>query len=720
MANVERREKVQDPFENNHTQKPKRLMRTPGQLPRSAFSKADDGAMIVDALTKFAEIGGGMYVNKMNQKIATDKVVQTGLAQGGYEPGDQATVAGLRAHSAVIMQERVMKSQLELNELAKQGCTDEEWKEAIKEKYEGTANYLQENYETYDRDPEMQKLLPLAFREIMPQLKNVRYAAKLEAINEDGKNAATDYIVNQATLLKDNKVKLDPAAMSDSITQKVKALKLSSKEKDDVVENALLKANSLELLEVAKVWMGDRKTNLFDRSGKLQSMERKLQNQKLSTEAVALETKTMSIKQGILDGSILIKDGMAMFDKMNKETGGAAVSRGYISSVWSDYYKARSAEMEMEKTKKCLSDPNFVDPGSMKASMKKAGLSSIYEDLLTKVEKDAEGLDDQQKEQVIAAGKKRAQAKVGDMAVRNNTVVQPFVNLLHNLATSNVDYTAAKDENDIPILGAVEKEGIALIDSLTPVALLQHLDALGQGGKEARVIRDYKAYRSRELSEPQALKQAQANLRNLPLAKPKDIQEGVESVRDNLEFLWNPDFEDRQAPYLEDQIRAQVALASDPASDANVDLVTEGFKKRWTQADGLWLKGSPEYLATQIGIEGDLKGRSAGKNSWLKDVMDAYTWSNKETFEPMLLGNGLEAEDVFPEVDTSKGTVRLVGRNKAFRANVYLTKPVPLSSLQPLMAKHKEHLLKKANERHEDAQKQYEKKMENLGLDKYM
>jgi hypothetical protein len=723
MADKIKREKVQNPFSmgpNTQFQEPARQMKQMINKPRAAFQKSNQGLEIVDSLLRFAEVGGGIYKTKISDKIAEDKVVQAALADANLAPSDDATVAGYRAHAAVMLQDRVFKDQLELNKLAKENLSQEEWDTIVREKYQGTVKYLKDNYSTYDDDKEMQRLVPLSFREMMPQVRQVRKAEHLKQVTEKGKNSVTDYLINQAKFMQEEGVSLPPEQLSNTFDFRLKALKLTSKEKDDVIEQAILTSKSPALLEAAKKWTGDRKASLFDRSAKLQTLEKKLKNEKLSTNAVAMATKLTAIKQGIITGEITMSDGLGMLDKMNKETDGSAASKGFISSIWTDYYNARAAEAELTRDKAAFTDPNSIADGSMSSKRKKAAIRSIYQDEMDRIDEAVKDLPEDQKYQQAAVLKKQAQARVADMAVKNNETVTPFVNALHNLATSNIAFRAEKDESGLPVLGNTEKEGIALIEAMSPIALIQHLEDLGGRGKEARVIRDFLAYRDRGLTEPQALAQAQANFRNLPIADSKRIAAGVAEVRDNLEFLLRPDFEDKQVPYLEEQIRNQIALSSEPDSDTNIKLVSEYFKKGWTQAGDLWIKGSQQYLAQQLGVEGSMKGRAAGANGWIKDAFDAYQWGTQEEWEPMLAGNGLEADDVFPEVDNKKGTVRMVARNKAFRANMYLTKPIPLSEVTSFMAKKKEHDQKLAAEKYEETEAELKRYYKARGVDDYL
>lgn len=213
-----------------------------------------------------------------------------------------------------MMQDQVMKHQLELSELAKTGIDDEAWGEVVRKKYQESSQYLMDNYRSYKKDPEMQQLLPLAFREMMPGLMQPG-VRELRIITEKGMNSTTDYIVNQAALIKQSGVKVEPGVLAESFTAKLKALKLTSDQKDQVLENAILTSKSPDLIEAAKVWNGDRKASLFNRSAKLQTLEKQLVNEAISSQAVALSTKLSGLKQAAITGQMRIEDVMSIFDK---------------------------------------------------------------------------------------------------------------------------------------------------------------------------------------------------------------------------------------------------------------------------------------------------------------------------------------------------------------------------------------------------------------------
>ena len=81
-----------------------------------------------------------------------------------------------------------------------------------------------------------------------------------------------------------SKEEMEEAAKDfESFTAKLKALKLTSDQKDQVLENAIITSKSPDLIEAAKVWNGDRKASLFNRSAKLQTLEKQLVNEAISS-----------------------------------------------------------------------------------------------------------------------------------------------------------------------------------------------------------------------------------------------------------------------------------------------------------------------------------------------------------------------------------------------------------------------------------------------------
>jgi hypothetical protein len=217
------------------------------------------------------------------------------------------------------------------------------------------------------------------------------------------------------------------------------------------------------------------------------------------------------------------------------------------------------------------------------------------------------------------------------------------------------------------------------------MAKYKHLEAVG--GKEARTIRAFMAYRDRGISEPQALSMAQSIMTNPVPIDYKRVSTGVEEVRDNLEFLWNPDFDDNQAAYLESEIRNQVSLSPEPDDESNIDLVTEYFKKGWTTAGSLRLKGSEGYLSRAMMLNGDK----------IETAMKGVVWSQRDVWLPQIQALGLDEEDVFPITDPKRGTVQIIARSKATNANIYLGKPMPLKDVKKMAAKYKVHQEKLAD-----------------------
>jgi hypothetical protein len=691
MAKPTERERVANPFSMGPSPVSKlgRLMEGPVRLPRSAFEKQNEGTAMVDALVSFAGTGADLYTQHMNKKIEEDKVVQTGLAVAGARPTDDATVAGYRTHAAVSLKGEMLATQARLNELAKQGLDDEQWDKAVRDEYRRVDKYMLDNYHNYTTDKDMQKLVPLSFREAMPQITAQREADKIDREIESRVNDASDALINISTIDAQTGQQVPPEQFANSVDKIISGLQLTSSQKDKVLENAIITSKSQKLLDASKTWSGDRKTSLFERSAKLQTMQETLENERISNEAVSMASELNGYKTQILNGDISIEEGLRIVDKRNKELNGKFATKGWVSDLWNQYNKAVASRTRGKKIKEILADQSVTDSGFAKPKERQAGYKGIYADLVKAAQDEAKGMPQAEQAAFLQKKVSSAVAEVSDMAVTKDDVVNPFVSVLANLASSNVAARQQTGEKGELTLDGTTKQAIQILDAMPPMAKYKHLEAVG--GKEAHTIKAFMAYRDRGIPEPQALAMAQSFMTNPFLIDNKRITKGVEDVRDNLEFLWNPDFDDNQAAYLESEIKNQVALSPEPDDDSNVDLVTEYFKKGWTTAGHLRLKGSPGYLSKETGLNADK----------LETAMKGVVWSQRKIWEPQLQALGLDEEDVFPITDPKRGTVQIIARSKATNANVYLGKPMPLSDVKKYAAQYKvnqEKLAQKARE----------------------
>jgi hypothetical protein len=673
------REAVQNPFEER-LPTIGRQMKNPGRKPRSAFLKSDQGVMIADALMNFAGAGGDIYQKVQNKKIESDKVIQTGRALIGAMPSDDATLAGYRTHAAVTLNSKTLQSQARLNELAKSGLSDEEWEKAIQDEYVKVDSYMSENYKNYTKDPEMQKMIPISFREIMPQLVAAKEADRINREIEERVNDASDILISSARMAKTNGISIEPEGIVSKIDQAVKGLQLTSDQKDKVVLKAIIATESPALIEASKLWRGDRKSSLYEREGSIQTIENNIQNQSISNNVISLSTELEAYKAGISSGEITLEHGLALIDKRNKELNGKFATRGTVAEIIRERNKEFAARYRKKMVKESISDPNNTDSLDFTDKEKQACYRDIYSDEMNKINKEAESLPEDKKAGFIQANTSSTVARVADLAVKQGDIVKPFVSTLANLASSNIAARQLTGEKGEVTLDTTTQQAISLLDSMSPMAKYKHLEAVG--GKEAKTVRAFMAYRDRGIPEPQSLAMAQSFMTNPFPPDMKRIRKGVDEVRDNLEsfmFFFGDDFDNNQESYLESEIQDQISLSPEPDDKGNIDLVTEYFKKGWTNVGSLRLKGAPGYLSKSIGINGDK----------LEGAMRGFVWSQKSIWEPQLKALQLDEDDVFPVTDPKRGTIQIMARSKAFNANVPLGLPISLGKVRELSSQYK-------------------------------
>ena len=541
----------------------------------------------------------------------------------------------------------------------------------------------------------------------MSQLTAVRIADKTDRDIMSRINDVSDSLINMSKITESNGVKVQPSDIANGISESFGRLQLTSDQKDKAVTQAILTSKSRALLEASKIWTGDRKTSLFERVESLKTLENQLDNDALSKQSVGLAVEWEGLSQSLMSGGASLKDTLLYIDRKNKAMDGKFATRGAVSSLLNEYYKKVAADNEMFGIKELLADQSMTDASGISEKKKLAGYKSLYADMINQAKEDVSKLPKDQQGPEFQRRFKQAIAITADRATTKNDTFVPFVNALSNLATSNIAAREVSTDNGEPVLDETTKQAILIMDSMAPSALVKHLEAVG--AKEARVLRAFMAYRDRGMTEPQALSQAQSFLVRTKPVDYKRVQKGVAEVRDNLEFLWNPDFDDKQSAYLEDQISQQIALSPEPDDESNIKLVTEWIKTAWTTSGHLRLKGSEAYLRKATGFDA----------SKLEGHMEAYVKAQEHIWRPLIDNLGVDPDDVFPITDPSKGTMQIIARSRYHNANVPLTSPIPLSELGVYAAKYKEEQQKLATEA-SDFDERYKKARETMTKHKYM
>ena len=672
------RRKVADPFGGPKPDRPRYQPDLASRaLPRQAFQAGPNAAgMIVETLVNFAGVAGSVYVQETHKKLETDKIIQSARATQGLAPTSDATVAGFQAHAVVNLKGQSLGSQARLNEFASQRHTDEEWEEAIQQEYKTIDANMLEAYPNYEGDIAMQKLAAVALREVVPKATIQREANKIEFEIQDRISSATD------ALISGGKVGVLDLSTTEDI---LGSLQLTESQKDKVLIDAALNSSDPNILEMTKQYKGVLNTSLFDRTGQLQQLERKLFDKQVSSNAIDLAVEIRGMESALIDGSMTEAQFTARAKTRNADLNGKFMNRSQYNSALTKRDKVLAAEFRQRKIIKAVADPTAVDMGGFKKQEVQGALTAVFENELTRIDDSTTGMDPTDAESTRLNGRHAAIARVGDMAVKSGEVLDSWVGELNNLANMNVPASILEipvGDFKIEQLPTMAQNALEKLDSLSSTASYKFIEALG--AKEGKVIRHFQNLRDMGTPLPQALAQAQRDAKNPTPRNAKVMQKAIASVRSDQEFWWwKPDFKDNQEAYLEKEIYQKLDLDPMPDSDRNLKVVNDWLQKDWTVAGGLRLKGSPSALQKSTGINVDK----------LKGAFDAALYVEKGRILPQLSG-GLDLSDVFPVTDVKRGTFQFTTNSGA-----WLGPPQSLSELRKITNRHKVEMEKIVKER---------------------
>jgi len=608
------------------------------------------GTMMVDALVKFAGVAGEEYIKRNNVNIEADKAVQTALAVQGMAPNDKATVAGYRAHAAIAIQSQSMLSQVRLNELATQKTTDDEWKNAIREEYKGMDSYMMDTYENYGKDVELQKLSAVALREIMPQVGAKRESHKLAEEIAGRINSATDVITNAAKsgMLKQQKPEDAVAFLNNMIGP----LKLTSAQKDSVLENAIVNTKDPDLINMAKAFKGDRKSDLYTRSGKVQSIDKANRDEIIANSSINLAEENRVLSEEFLSGKMTREELQFRINRRNAGTDNKFMSDSEYLALIAARDKTMSVENRIGEIKSAIQNPDITNMTGYKKDEVQTALAQIIQDRNKSVEEKASTMSKEDADAYRKAEGAKTTAYIGDWSVKGDTLLTDYLTDMHNLATMNVPANLLEGDfgkytiEDLPVKA---KSAMNTLNNLTPEARDEYLSALKSD--DAKTLKNFMHLQEMGMPLTQALDRSQTLTKFAVPVDHKAVEEGVAAVRDKEEYYWwNKDAPEGQTAYLDQVLREKIMLDPNPNSDMNVQMVQRWMEKKWTTCDnGTRLYGTPKQLAIATGLH----------ESRISFAMEAFTYYGKARAEPLLNGLGLEMEDVFPVTDPIKKTVSL-------------------------------------------------------------
>jgi hypothetical protein len=662
--NIER-EAVQNPFDmgpNTSFQQPARQMKQMINKPRSAFQASNDGMAIVDALLNFAEVCGGIYTTQMSKKIAADKITQSAQAELKLAPTSEATVAGYRAHAATMMKDKVTQQRAKLSDLAKKGLTKEEWIEAVRKSYSEVDDYLSANYSNYHTDKEMQKLLPLAFREMMPQLNTLRESENIKIMTDKGKDAVTDQIITQSKLLNENGISLTPDQLSTMFTNNLKALRLTTDEKDSIVENVVLLSKDRNMLEAAKQWKGDRKSNLFERSGKLQMLDKQLKDKEIVSKGVDYEVAQAGLQSQAIQGAITKDQFISQVKLMRKQSNDTYPYRGFVQATLAKIDKQRLADADMSASMEA-----FMSGNTYKLKDKKPkDLEAIYDKLsstlggaaIDEAKAELPGADDAAVQELASKKYIAKSQMLIQRSVEQGHIPKSLKNRLNQVAVINVAEEIKDQERkgggiQEKLDPSIEKE-LQFVNSV-PVASRQAI-LEDMTGTNKDVIEAYWNEMKKGVSPALALDRAQRKANNPPAVKTKAINEAADKIVSNLEwgFPWlggGQDYTDNQKGLVKKYVANLLFNSFDPLGESTQEHVENAVKSYARTGNGrVFLGMTPDklYEMTKVDI------------SHVDSGLDALISENMDRLKPTLDTMGIEQKDVTIMPYPEQGYFRLV------------------------------------------------------------
>ena len=652
--------------------------------PRASFDKGiSTGTYIADALVKFAGVAGDDYVKRTAKKVEADKIVQTARALNKTMPTDDATVAGYQAHAAVAIKGQMLKKQAELNALAEQNITDEQWDEAAKQAYVDVDAFMMLNYENYAKDNDLQKLTAVAMREAMPQVSAKREAAKIGYEIEGRISSATDVLVTGAKIFKG--VPDDQAL--ELVNGMLKPMKLTAQQKDSVITDAVIQSRSMELVNLAKNFKGDRSTSLYTRSGKIQKIESEIQSQEIADSSIAIAEERRAVEQSFLSGELSRDELSGMVKRRNSEIDNKFMSGSAYTKLLDDRDKILAGEYQAKAIMDAIVDPNTTEIGAEPKEIQ-AGLNMLIQTRTSSAIEDSKGMDDEARAKFIEDKTTQTIATIGDQSVKVGEPVKAWVADLYNFANLNVTANLVEIEDKglkKQVLSDKAKQAVRLLDNLSDTALPEYLEALDV--REAKTIRNYLHLRDMDTPEAAALQKAQTLTRNPAPVDFVAVKKGVEEVRDSQEyFWWRKDIPDNQSAYMDKMLTDKVMLDTQPASKRNIKDVSAWMGRSWTTLkNGTRLYGSPEQLSKASNLHPDRLGTA----------MEGYIESEKSRVLPIVGEDGMK--DVFPVTNPKLNTIQLWGPSGPIPNTIK-----PLSSMADYAAKRKIQLDKIASDKLKD------------------
>jgi hypothetical protein len=601
----------------------------------------------------------------MNKKIETDKIIQTGRAVAGARPTDDATVAGYRAHAAVALKSQMLGAQSRLNALAKDGLDDEQWEEAVQAEYTQVDQYLLDNYSNYNTDKDMQKLLPLAFREAMPQITATREADKIEREEISRINDASDALINLTSLAKKNGQALTTDVIVNQLDMNIKGQQFTSLQKDKIFTNAILTTKDPSLIEASKSWKGDRKSSLYSRTGSIQELEKKLNNEALLSQSLDFEVAQAGISNKFMSGEFTEEEMLGAVKQLRKQSGDKWPGRGFVTTLLTKKNKAVQADAaNMATVKALLEGDSYANKDKTTKEMELAfdtAMRMQTEVVIDQVNEQMPDADDTAKAQEVANLMSGKSMMILQRAVEQGHVPNSIKIRINQIARINLgeegNIVDAQDDKGFvheKLAPAIQGELRFLQSIPEPIqeGILQSLE------RDTRpVIEGFWNHIAAGDNTAIALEKAQRQAANPRPHVSSDIQKAAEKITSDMQAWFKTDLTDNQEPLVQNHVAELLYNSVDPTSELTQRRIlknVEGYGR--TRSGRIF-----------IGMTSDaVKQAMCGLDSSHWDgVIESLIKNNADRLKPILDPAGLKMKDVTVLPVPEQGYFRLVDKTGA-------------------------------------------------------
>ena len=429
-----------------------------------------------------------------------------------------------------------------------------------------------------------------------------------------------------------------------------------------MIENVVLLSKDRNMIEAAKLWKGDLKSSLFARSGKLQTLEKQLDDKDTVRKGTDYEVAQTSLEKNAISGVITKEAFISQVKQMRKDSNDTYPHRGFVQAVLEKIDKQRLADADMS-----ASISAFMAGDTYKLKDKKPkDLEAIYDKIAATNE--ATAMDEAKEElpggteaEISALATKKYTAKnqmLIQRSVEQGHIPKSLKNRLNQVAVINIAEEIKDQERKEGGISEkldpkIEKE-LQFVNSV-PIAARQAIleDMTGQNKD---VIEAYWNEMNKGVSPALSLDRAQRKANNPPAVKVKEINEAAEEIVSNLEwgYPWlggGQDYTDNQRSLVQKYVAGLLFNSFDPLGEStqkHVEMAVKSYARTGSGRVFLGMTPDKVYEMTKVDI------------SHVDSGLDALIEENMDRLAPTLDVMGIEQKDVTIMPVPEQGYFRLV------------------------------------------------------------